>query len=59
MPAAAGLYKNDKVEKNCYKFVAKTHTQSCESSQKVGFIAKKFITDIIYFNRKNTRGRNK
>ena len=29
--------------------MAKTHTQSCESSQKVGFIAKKFITDIILF----------
>ena len=27
--------------------MAKIHTQACESSQKVGFIAKKFITDII------------
>ena len=29
--------------------MAKTHSQACGSSQKVGFIAKKFIADIILF----------
>ena len=60
MPAAAGLYKNDKVTITVINLWRKPTRKRVRAVRKSDLLQKKFITDIIYFNRKTQEeGTNK